>query len=224
MGLRVPMLPVDAAPTRRIGLAAALVGLLASVCACGDNEPARVPVVSGPPEWCAARDNLPSEGTAALIRARSPCWLRLSIREPDGSLLRGDRRRLASGAQVRVTWTARVQPGGEARSITPDDKAAGRSEAHNVVLDYAFDDGLVHVHSLHGLTRPGKGQSLHADELPPAGFQPLSFDRPTTLCTMAIADWAAGKAVLRRGRVLGREGADPLDRAQVAQLVLEIER
>ena len=207
MDLRQPMLPVDAASPRRWKVAGVLLLAAASLGACGDNAPARAPSPSGPPEWCAARDNLPSEGSAALVRAREACWLRLSIREPDGSVMRGAPYRLAAGAQVRITWSVREKPGGPPRSITPEDKAAGRSEVHNLLVDYAFDTRLVHVYALQRLTRPGRGQALHTSALPPAGFQPLTFEAPAVLCRLAIADWSAGTATRPWARVPSADGS-----------------
>ena len=197
--------------------------LAVALCACGDAAPpASLP--QGAPQWCAVLEDLPPEGQAALVRARSPCTVRLTVRDPQGVDHRGKPRRLTAGAQVRVTWDATPTAGGQARTVTPADRAAGRTAAHQVQLRYGFGDTLIMTHAIDTVTRPTYGEAHIASVVPPAGFQAAAWDQPLVLCTAAITDWSKGEPTLRAGTLRGRPATpDPEDRDVIMWLVLEFE-
>jgi hypothetical protein len=128
---------------------------------------------------------------------------------------------------VRLFWSVHVTRHERAGRVPPaDEEAAGRTEAHEMVLQFAFDDEAAGVRRTTVWTRPGRGRGLRLLASVPVPGEDLPIGSRRTLAAGAVADVAAGEPVLEE-----REGDARLtmpqppgegDRVSLARLRIEV--
>jgi len=204
-----------------------LVATLLGACG-GPNDPARRRLLASP---LIERSTGAEDREALLIQARGPCRLVLIAEGLGGETLRRElvRRVLPAGRTVGLSWAIVVQKAPPEAKGTPseEERVQGRTEAHEVIVAWRFEDEGDRLARHVVWTRPGLQRTFRHILPPPARPEPTPFGSAVELELVVVGDLRSKEVKFSpRGAFTNVEFVDdqPQDRLSPIRLILQVER